>query len=147
LLEQMKPRGGLLLDVGCGAGDFLTVMRDRPGWQVFGLEQNPTASRYARERRGLHVKHGEFPCPALRNGCYDGIKMWHVLEHVGSPPDVLAEARRLLKPDGVLVVGVPVADSLEARWFGPYWAGYDVPRHLVTFTRSSLMRLVRKAGF
>ncbi len=147
LLERLKPAGGCLLDIGCGAGDFLALMQAEGQWQVFGLEPNAVAVRYAREERGLDVKIGHLPDSALPAQSFDAITMWHVLEHVPDPAQVLAEVHRLLKPNGVLVVGVPVSDSVEAKWFAANWAGYDVPRHLVTFTRASLSQLALRQSF
>lgn len=147
LLERLKPNGGRLLDVGCGSGDFLAVMQKVPGWQVAGLEPSPQAAEHARATHALDVTVGELPQPHWPAATYDVIMLWHVLEHVPAPKQVLAEARRLLKPDGIFVVAIPVADSAEAQLFGPAWAGYDVPRHLMTFTRTSVARLLEKAGF
>ena len=146
LLERLKPRGGRLLDVGCGSGDFLAVMQKVPGWQVAGLEPSPQAAEHARATHSLDVTVGEFPQSHWPAASYDVIMMWHVLEHVPAPKQVLVEVRRLLKHDGVFVVAVPVADSAEAQLFGPAWAGYDVPRHLMTFTRASVTRLLEQAG-
>lgn len=147
LLERLKPKGGRLLDVGCGSGDFLVVMQKVPGWQVAGLEPSPQAAEHARATHSLDVTVGELPQPRWPPATYDVIMMWHVLEHVPAPKQVLAEVRRLLKPDGVFVAAVPVADSAEAQLFGPAWAGYDVPRHLMTFTRASATSLMMQAGF
>ncbi len=146
LLESLRPEGGLLLDVGCGAGDFLALMRGRPGWQVMGIEPSAEAVLFAQDVLGLDVRRGQLSCPDLPTGQFDVITLWHVIEHVPNPHEVLNEVGRLLKPDGVCVIGVPVLDSVEADWFGPSWAGFDVPRHLVTFTRSSLAQIVRQAG-
>lgn len=147
LVETIKPNGGSLLDVGCGAGDFLSTLRTRSGWQVTGLEPNPDAADYAKRTRHLEVITGILPQPELPNSAFDIVTMWHVFEHLPNPSEVLDEASRLLKPDGVLIVGLPVADSAEAEWFGPSWAGYDVPRHFITYTRSSFVGLLRKSGF
>jgi SAM-dependent methyltransferase len=143
----LKPDGGTMLDVGCGGGDFLALMQAERHWQVAGLEPNAAAVRYAREARHLNVQVGQLPADTLPSQSFDVITMWHVLEHVPDPAQVLAEVRRLLRPAGVLIVGVPLSDSVEAQWFGANWAGYDVPRHLVTFTRSSLLLLAERSGF
>jgi 2-polyprenyl-3-methyl-5-hydroxy-6-metoxy-1,4-benzoquinol methylase len=73
--------------------------------------------------------------------------MWHVFEHVPDPAQMLAEVRRLLKPASVLIVAVPLNDNLETQWFGANWASNDGLRHLVTFTRSSLLLLAEQSGF
>jgi SAM-dependent methyltransferase len=146
-LMTLKPGGGRLLDVGCGSGDFLDLLRRVPGWRVAGLEPSPAAVEHARAVRALDVTMGELPQSHWPPASYDSIMMWHVLEHVPNPALVLAEVRRLLRPGGVFVLAVPVADSAEARCFGPAWAGYDVPRHLMTFTRSNVAQLLTQAGF
>jgi GT2 family glycosyltransferase/SAM-dependent methyltransferase len=147
LLAKLRPAGGTLLDVGCGAGDFLAEMQAGGQWQVVGLEPNAEAARVAREKRGLDVRVGQLPDATLSAQMFDVITLWHVLEHVPDPESVMAEVRRLLSPHGVVVVGVPLGDSIEARWFGSNWAGYDVPRHLMTFNRSSLARFGGRTGF
>ena len=147
LLTAIRPAGGKLLDVGCGAGDFLISAPDSPGWEGVGMEPSPEAVRYAREVRGLDVRQGRLPCPDLPDRTFDVITLWHVLEHVPDPDAVLTDIRRLLKPEGVLILSVPVSDSWEAGWFGSDWVGYDVPRHLVTFTRASLKQLLQGKGF
>jgi SAM-dependent methyltransferase len=147
LVETVKPGGGSLLDVGCGAGDFLEVLQMQSGWQVTGLEPNPDAAAYAQRVRHLKVVTGTLPYSEFPNSSFDIVTMWHVFEHVPNPSEILNEARRLLKPDGVLIVGLPVADSAEAEWFGSSWAGYDVPRHFITYTRSSFVELLRHNGF
>jgi SAM-dependent methyltransferase len=121
-------------------------MSEISGWRVFGLEPNTLAADFAREKRGLDVRQGQLPEPKL-NDRYDVITMWHVLEHTPNPAVVLAEVRRLLKPDGVWILSVPVIDSLEAKMFKENWAGYDVPRHLLTFSRASLRQFIERAGF
>jgi len=122
-------------------------MRHVPAWKVAGLEFNPVAVEYARQVRGLDVYTGELPQLDWPAATYDVITMWHVLEHLPDPIRVLAEVRRLLRPDGLFIVAVPMRDSAEAQFFGPTWAGYDVPRHLITFTRLSLTQLLTQAGF
>jgi len=147
LIERLKPSGGQLLDVGCGTGDFLALMATVPCWQVMGIEPNAEAVRYASNMCGLKVLQGELPMPELPTAEYDVITMWHVLEHISNPVAVLGEVHRLLKADGILVLSLPMADSLEAQWFGANWAGYDVPRHLVTFSRVSFVRFMERMGF
>jgi SAM-dependent methyltransferase len=147
LLSDLKPAGGHLLDVGCGSGDFLAFVQAAGRWKISGLEPNAAAARAAREGRGLNVKIGQLPDATLPARSFDVITLWHVLEHVPNPAVVLADVRRLLKPEGVLIVGVPLGDSVEANWFKANWAGYDVPRHLVTFTHASLSEFAQRHGF
>jgi hypothetical protein len=73
--------------------------------------------------------------------------MWHALEHVHAPMQILREANRLLVPGGKLHVAVPNIDSLPFRWFGSTWYGLDVPRHLTHFAPWTLHLMLERAGF
>lgn len=147
LLKTLKPEGGHLLDIGCGSGDFLAAMNKIPNWQVAGLEPNLPAAQYARTVHSLNVTTGELPQSNWPEAMYDVVTMWHVLEHLCNPRLALLEVNRLLKPNGICVLAVPVDDSMEARVFGKAWSGYDVPRHLTTFTRASLIQMLARSNF
>lgn len=137
---------GRLLDFGCGGGDFLCCMRNA-GWQVTGIDASLSTVRRLTAERGLHVLHGTLPHPDLKPGSFDVVTMWHSLEHVPDPRNVLMEARRLLTPTGKLYVAVPNIDSLAFRMFGPHWFALDLPRHLVHFSPLTLQFLLEQAGF
>jgi hypothetical protein len=70
-----------------------------------------------------------------------------VLEHVHDPLELLVHLRRRLGPGGRLTVCVPNIDGPGARWFGPVWAGLDLPRHLTHFGPQTLRRILDRAGF
>ena len=137
---------GRLLDVGCATGVFLEGMRQR-GWTVAGVELNAEAARYARERSGLEVFVGELEEAGYPDASFDVVTLWDVLEHVRDPRETLEEIARILRAGGLLVLSLPNPDCLEARLFGPYWAGWDVPRHLYIFSRSVLEQLLAETGF
>jgi 2-polyprenyl-3-methyl-5-hydroxy-6-metoxy-1,4-benzoquinol methylase len=137
---------GRLLDFGCGGGAFLAHMHQQ-GWQVTGLDVSTTAIQRIRAELGLRSIVGTLPHPELRPASFDVITMWHSLEHVHFPLQVLREARRLLVPGGKLFVAVPNIDSFPFRWFGSAWYGLDLPRHLTHFTPWTLHLILEKAGF
>ena len=139
-------RPGHLLDVGCATGVFLDGMRQR-GWTVTGVEVNAKAAQYARERLGLEVFVGELEEAGYPDASFDVISLWDVLEHVPDPRRTIEEIARILRPEGLLVLSLPNPDCLEAGLFGPYWAGWDVPRHLYIFSPSVLERLLAETGF
>jgi 2-polyprenyl-3-methyl-5-hydroxy-6-metoxy-1,4-benzoquinol methylase len=138
--------GGALLDVGCASGTFLRGIAARGAWQVYGVELNEAVAAFAREQYGLDVFAGRLEEAGYPNHLFDVVTMWDVLEHVHDPHDVLREVRRILKPDGILVVRVPNLASLEASIFGQYWAGLDLPRHLYVFTPDTLAYIMANAG-
>jgi 2-polyprenyl-3-methyl-5-hydroxy-6-metoxy-1,4-benzoquinol methylase len=139
--------GGRLLDVGCGTGNFLAYMREQGTREVCGLDTNWQAVEYAHNRLDLQVFHGTIEDAHYSSASFHVVTMWNVLEHLHNPPQVLQEARRVLRSDGILALSIPNGASLDARLFGPRWIGLDPPRHLYTFTRQTLQRLLAQTGF
>jgi 2-polyprenyl-3-methyl-5-hydroxy-6-metoxy-1,4-benzoquinol methylase len=137
---------GRLLDFACGGGRFLARMKEYH-WQVTGIDLSSRCVARAREATGLRILVGTLPHPELDPNSFDVITMWHALEHVADPRQVLVEARKLLTWNGKLVVTVPNLDSLAFRIFGAHWYGLDLPRHLTHFTPRTLRLLMERAGF
>jgi SAM-dependent methyltransferase len=146
-VAEMKPSGGRLLDVGCATGVFLNGMRRTGKWEVFGVEPNASAADYARRRFGIEVHTGMLREAGYPDEHFDVVSLWHVIEHVLEPVADLREVRRILKPNGLLVLTTPNLDSFDARLFGRFWAGLETPRHLFVFSLSTLTRLLSGLGF
>lgn len=137
--------GGRLLEIGCGNGRQLERL-GAAGWQVQGVDFDPQAVERARAL-GLRVGLGDVSAQGFADASFDAVVSSHVIEHVPDPAAFLRECRRILKPDGVLVVLTPNASALGHRVYGAAWAGLDPPRHLYVFTARSLQRLALAAGF
>jgi SAM-dependent methyltransferase len=139
--------GGRLLDVGCGSGAFLAQMA-LLGWRTQGVDPDQSAVAAAHEA-GLSVTQGTVADldPSVHAGAYDAVTLSHVIEHLHDPAEDLRRIRRLLRPGGLLWIATPNLEALGLRRFGRDWVNLDPPRHLVLFTRKSLERLVRDAGF
>ena len=146
-LVQKFAAGGTLLDVGCATGDFLREMSRERKWNLLGVELNSEAARCAMSAIDAQITCADFDEVSYLPNSLDVVTMWHVLEHMPDPKSALNKIRSALKPVGVLIIAVPLLDSLNARWFGPYWAGYDVPRHLYTYSKSTLAALLTSSGF
>jgi SAM-dependent methyltransferase len=135
-----------LLDIGCGAGTYLELMRDL-GWQVRGVEPDAGAVRKAR-KAGLDVRQATMQdLDAGVDGVFDVITAGHVIEHTHDPVAALTAARHVLKPHGTLWIGTPNLGSLGARLFGAHWRALEPPRHLVLFTGGALTDALHRAGF
>jgi SAM-dependent methyltransferase len=132
-LDAIAPPGPVL-DVGAGDGTLLDALRRR-GREAVGLE---------RDARRPDVR--DVPLAGV-DGEWAAVVFWHSLEHLPEPGDAIRQAARLLSRDGVLVVAVPDADSLQARAFGDRWLHLDPPRHLVHLTARALRDGLRRAGF
>jgi len=142
----LKPvKGGRLLDVGCGSGDFLAFMQQL-GWRVEGVDFDAKAVRNA-AAKGVHAKVGSLESQKFPEGAFDAVTMSHFIEHVHDPRRLLRECRRILKPGGYLVAVTPNIDSLGHRLYGHSWMHLDPPRHLHLFSLNTLRRLTEAAGF
>jgi SAM-dependent methyltransferase len=137
---------GKLLDVGCGLGVNLKTFKDQ-GWDVSGVEIDSAAADQARARVGDCISVGTIEEAKLEPESFDVIVFNHSLEHMFNPGDALRCALRLLKSHGMVVITVPNAGGLEAKLFGPYWIGFDLPRHLFHFDRRTLPALLKRTGF
>lgn len=137
---------GALLEVGCGAGMYLDLMRAL-GWKtVVGVDFSAKATGQARDVLGLEVHCGDLAEVGLEAERFDAVSLSHTLEHVPDPVAFLAEIRRVMKPGGRLAIVVPNMGSLCARVFGRFWLGLEPPRHVVDFTRDSLRLALERAG-
>lgn len=135
---------GRILDVGCGTGAFLNVMRDR-GWEIEGIEPDYDARQLVKELYHIEPKEPG-AIVEIPNGSLDAITLWHVLEHVHELHPYVEKLKELLKPGGRLFIAVPNYQSEDAKHYKPFWAAYDVPRHLYHFSPKSMEVLMRRHG-
>ena len=142
LLRYIRGQYARLLDVGCGAGDFL-VEAKRFGLEATGLDTNAAAVEAAR-LRGFECFAGTLEESPVEEQ-YDVIRLSHVLEHVPSPLGMLQAARLRLRPGGRVAIITPDADSYLARAFGARWFQLDPPRHLWAFSAPHLAVLTGRA--
>jgi SAM-dependent methyltransferase len=137
---------GPLLDAGCGGGLFLGMMRER-GFRVIGLDSSREAAAIAWLRQRAPSVCATLDQSPFAPGSFGAISMFHVLEHLYDPRAYLAAARRLLEPEGRLIVQVPNASCWQFRLLGGAWNGIDVPRHLFDYRARDLEKLLHASGF
>lgn len=143
-VERLHGRApGRVLDVGCGHGGMLRLLRAR-GWQVVGTEFGARPDEPADD---LDLRYAPLEACGFPPDSFDVVTMWHVLEHMPDPQATLREVRRILAPGGRFLVAVPNFGSLQARLTGPDWFHLDVPRHLFHFRPDDLATLLGRAGF
>ena len=145
-VTRARAAPGAILDIGCGRGLMLYDLARR-GWRTVGVEMSEAASRHAREVLGLDVRVGDLAGCKFPGASFDVVTLFHVLEHLPDPDNALSEARRVITPDGRLLVEVPNFGSLQSRLTGGKGFHVDAPRHLFHFTRASLVELLERAGF
>jgi SAM-dependent methyltransferase len=136
---------GRILDIGSGTGHFAAEMKNA-GWDVGGIEINDKARKASVENYGLDIIHPE-RVSSLKSGSYDCITLWHVLEHFSDLHGYIYEIMRLLKPGGICIIALPNISSYDGEHYGPYWAAWDVPRHLWHFNADTFGFLFESKGF
>ncbi|MAM61698.1 class I SAM-dependent methyltransferase [Maritimibacter sp. UBA3975] len=122
--------GADVIDLGCGNGSALAALADRAG-RLAGVDPTPRMVEIARERcpgADLRVAPGE--ATGFGDGDFDVVMMINVIHHLDDISAGLAEANRLLRPGGLIVIGGEVfstsmvpegqdyAGALEAAGFG-----------------------------
>ncbi len=143
-LTQYK-QSGALLDLGCSSGSFLQSLSSE-SWELFGIEMSSSSARNAEASSGAKVFVGEILDASFPPESFDVITCFDVLEHLYEPRKVMARVSEWLKPGGIFYVLVPNIDSAEARVFGSYWHGLELPRHLFHYSPASLKFLAESAG-
>ncbi len=136
-------QSGRLLDYGCGAGAFARWMAQH-GFESVGLE--PFSLCEPQEEPNLKLVRAPLEEAERNLGKFDVITLWHVLEHLHEPVDVLTRLSKLLTPDGVLIVAVPNFSSWQSTLFKGAWFHLDPPRHLLQFEPETLAECLSRAG-
>ena len=140
----MTNEGPSVLDIGCATGALLSTLKNR-GWKVRGVEISGPQAAYCK-KQGLDVsklplEENNFPAQS-----FDVVLASHLIEHLNNPFRFAGEVRRILKPNGCFYVTTPNIAGLQAKFFGSRWrsAIFD---HLYLFSKKSLCKLLKQAGF
>ncbi len=142
LINSYSTKGKNLLDIGCGTGDFLKKAQ-KNNWKISGIEPNEKARTMANKKTNNSV-FGVEALLKFEAYSFDVITLWHVLEHLPSLENQMTMFKKLLKPNGVLIIAVPNYKSYDAKHYAEFWAAFDVPRHLWHFNKVSVSKLVAK---
>lgn len=140
LINRQAPAKGSILDYGCGTGTFLTACK-KDGWEIRGVEPNIKAREVATTETGEIIAAS---LSDIEGEKFEVITLWHVLEHIHTLNETMAQLLECLQDDGTLIIAVPNADSHDAQEYKENWAAYDVPRHLYHFTQSTMKRFLKK---
>lgn len=136
-IEKKINSKGSVLDIGAGTGDFLLEAKKR-GWMVMGTEPNALARDLAKSKEIILKENLD----EIKEK-FDVITLWHVLEHIPDLEKTINRLSSLIKPNGLLIVAVPNFKSYDAKYYGKFWAAYDVPRHIWHFSKKAIEELFR----
>lgn len=136
-----------LLDYGCGDGGFLDTLRKRDNLRLLGYEPSSAQAERVQAAIDVPIYSSYASLLAAEKDSIDVLTLHMVLEHVLDPGVIFENARQLLKPQGMMYVVVPDAESLEARIFGKMWHNLDAPRHISFPAKPHLQELASRYEF
>jgi len=148
-LEMLRPfvSSGPLVEVGAGFGVFSRAAH-RAGFEVTAIEMDQRCCAYLEGVVGVTSIRSDAPERTLPDlGPASVVVLWHVLEHLPRPWDVLEQAGELLQQGGVLALALPNPDSLQFRLLAGRWAHVDAPRHLFLIPFATLEARMDRLGF
>lgn len=146
VMKRHRPDSpGILLEIGCAEGTFLSALRDRD-WTAVGLEPDAATAAATRAQTGLDIRAGSFPCP-LELPPLDAVVALDVLEHAADPRAFLEAVRKLLKPDGFVFFQSPILGADPAGFGALNNRAFDAQEHAFLFTRDSVADLLTASGF
>lgn len=148
-ITRHLPANGLVVDIGCGNGDLLRLLRRHgdPSLRLIGVD---FADQPIRDfsQLGIETRIGRFETMDWRDPAPHAVIMNQVIEHVEDPTLCTRRIFQMLRFAGRLIIETPSLDGWDAKLFRKhYWAGWHCPRHWSLFTAGTLTRLLIHTGF
>jgi 2-polyprenyl-6-hydroxyphenyl methylase/3-demethylubiquinone-9 3-methyltransferase len=113
LKKHLSLRNANVLDIGCGGGLFLSLLK-REGAEGVGIELSDSRAHYAAAKHGLEVHKRPIESDFWQKGYasyFDAVTLWDVIEHVNYPLQTLQCAAHVLRTGGLLLIDTPCRDS------------------------------------
>ncbi len=123
---------GRVLDAACGEGYGTALLSDAGARRAVGIDNAGDAVSHARAKYGLDYRHADVTALPFADGSFDLVVSFETIEHVADPPSALAEFRRVLTEDGLLIISTP--NSRAYRVGNPY--------HLCEYTTAEFVDLL-----
>lgn len=137
---------GRMTEIGPSQGVFAAAAK-AAGFDVTALEMDADCCEHLERVVGVRAIHTSTPARALATlEPSRAVVMWHVIEHLPDPWDVLAAVAEHLEPGGVLALATPNPRSLQARLLRGHWSHIDAPRHLSLIPLDALRAAAAELG-
>ena len=150
-IERYKP-SGKILDVGCSSGILLELLK-KQNFDIYGIEPNKDAFGIAKRKFGNKIFHGtltQFYYSVLIRSSkqkFDIVIYNHVLEHVIDHRKEITIAKKILKKDGILVIGAPNTNNIIFKIRKKYWESLMPLEHVWHFSEQYLTAFLYNLGF
>ena len=134
---------GPILDIGCAAGHFLELMRDK-GWEVEAIELD---TKMVEKIKAKNIKVSERPFEEFTSTKkYKLITMFDVLEHIPDLKTTFKKLHELLDDDGIVALITPDFSSTQRKLFGKKWFQYKPHEHIQYFSPATLAKAIEPYG-
>ena len=113
LRKHLPLENAKVLDIGCGGGLFLSLLK-REGARTVGIELSDSRAQYAASKHDLEIHKHPIESDFWQRGYkdyFDAVTLWDVIEHVNYPFQTLQSAVNVLKRGGLLLIDTPCRDS------------------------------------
>ncbi|MCB9202412.1 MAG: class I SAM-dependent methyltransferase [Flavobacteriales bacterium] len=127
-----------ILDYGCGNGIFLEFMKSN-GYSIQGFEPSNLGKKETEKRLESTLIDN---INEIKNT--DIITLWHVLEHIENPDEILEKLKSKLNPNGIILIALPNYKSYDAKYYKEFWAAWDVPRHIFHYSKDGAVNYFSK---
>jgi SAM-dependent methyltransferase len=149
-----KKNSGSILDVGCATGYFLTRFFPGHEWRISGVELSRRFAEQAAEN-GVSVYCGDISQAPFAKQSFDVITVLDTFYYFPDPRATLAELHHRLKPEGLLLLELPLArsriwratSSLGRLLSGTQLSLLESSDHLFYYEPGSIARLMGRCGF
>jgi SAM-dependent methyltransferase len=155
VFERYVPAGGRILEAGCGFGGWVLYL-NQEGYRAVGVDMNVTLLQQA-DRRLLPLCRNDVLSLCFGDNTFDAYLSLGVVEHFPEGPHrPLAEAWRVIKPGGYILVSTPTTNLFRTLVNHPVRRLFDVYHRLrgrqlhfaeYRFSKQALVEHVRRAGF
>jgi ubiquinone/menaquinone biosynthesis C-methylase UbiE len=142
----VRPR---IVDVGCGPGFLLGCLQT---WfhdaELTGIDQSEELLEVAQLGcKSMTALQGDASALPLPDRSADAVFALHVVEHLMQPSRFFVEARRVVRPGGLLVIATPNPEGLGARVMKSHWIGFSDPTHVSLHGPAFWRELLENSGF
>lgn len=153
-LSGLKTVKGKVLDVGCGRGAASKAIKKyRPDLAIWGIDVSEASLTQAREDPyGVNFVYGSAYEIPFEDSSFDAVVTFDMMEHLVEPARAIKEFKRVIKPDGILVLSCPTEGNITTL-HGILWRVFGINLkekyvgHLQMYTFGQLQKLLEKEGF
>jgi SAM-dependent methyltransferase len=136
--EFFPKKTAKILEIGCGTGGNLKMLENYG--QIFAMEMDEFSCEFASNRAGIRVKRGWLPDNIPFDEKFDLICMFDVLEHIEADQEALQVLKRILAPEGIVILTVPAYQWL----YGPH---DKLLHHFRRYSKKSLKLIIQISDF